>query len=376
MRTDGWSEKQDTAEKPFCFHPFSDTMTLESRLGHGILVSSVINAVVSYFHKLFVPSYGERELQPIKNRHQTMRTVQSIPLWAVLYAACLWIRIEGQRVDEGESSISTINPDKPPSTKWEVGDPTFRAERLDLFLTFPISDFVPYDHIQYTFWTTCATNGVEITDNEGYFGFETEIVDEGLPVGDGTSWRFMSVSMFFDPDSIRKSPIFTTSNTALAETIQFCVKAGVFSAPMIIPGALESFHKETKIDLLITQDGTISDNVNVTAGQQGSEEASTAYFLRGYLCDLENKEVIDPLPIFQGAPVKVCVTPTKEALDNEVYMRAIDSFSWTRETIYQAAIIPNQEAAPLTEINCVPGMVICSFITLLKADFFYKLGQV
>jgi hypothetical protein len=57
-------------------------------------------------------------------------------------------------------------------------------------------------------------------------------------------------------------------------------------------------------------------------------------------------------------------------------MRAIDSFYWTRETIYQTAIIPHQTAAPLTLIECEPGMTVCAFTTLLRASFFYKRGRV
>lgn len=298
-----------------------------------------------------------------------MRNLLSILFWTG-YCWCLWPRIGAQA-----QTASTTTTESPPVSKWDIGQPTFRTERLDLFLNYPISDFVPYEHIQFTFWTDCITDGKEITDNKGYFVFEIKIDDESVPVGDGTSWRFMSVSMSFDSDLIRSSPIFQQSSN-LEESIHFCVKASAFSAPMVVPGALEIFQKLTTIDLIITQDGSFNDKVNVTAGQVGNEEDSVAYFLRGFLCDRDNVEIVDPLPIFQGAPVKVCVTPRDEALADGVYMRAVDSFYWTRETIYQAAIVPNQEAAPLTEITCVPGMIICSFLTLLKADFFYKLGQV
>jgi hypothetical protein len=309
-----------------------------------------------------------------------MKAILSI-IFGTSYCCCLWASINAQ--EQGSPNATgktntTRNLAESPSNKWEIGNPTFRTERLDLFLTFPISDFVPYEHIVYTFWTDCETGGEEITNNDaGYFTYETQVDDESVPIGEGTAWRFMSVSMFFDPDSIRNSPIFqeaTSSN--LDESIRFCVKAGAYSAPSVVPGSLEIFSKVTTIDLLITQDGSFNDKVNVTAGGVNEETTSTAYFLRGYLCDLENVEVIDPLPIFQGAPVKVCVTPREEALADGVYMRAVDSFYWTRESIYQAAIVPNQVAAPLTEIDCVPGMIVCTFLTLLKGDFFYKLGQV
>ena len=57
-------------------------------------------------------------------------------------------------------------------------------------------------------------------------------------------------------------------------------------------------------------------------------------------------------------------------------MRAIDSFSWTRQDIYQPAVLAHAEPAPLTEVECEPGMEICAFETLFKAAFFFKLGSV
>lgn len=83
-------------------------------------------------------------------------------------------------------------------------------------------------------------------------------------------------------------------------------------------------------------------------------------------------------------------SPVEKALAAGVYMQATDSFYWTRETIYQPAILLNQTPALLSEINCEPGMITCSYMallksnlfytysymTLFKANFFYQLGQV
>jgi hypothetical protein len=80
--------------------------------------------------------------------------------------------------------------------------------------------------------------------------------------------------------------------------------------------------------------------------------------------------------MYQGGKLRVCVTPREDAVAGGIFMRAIDNFYWTRESIYQPAITPHQQAAPLTRIECEPGMLVCAFETLLRAAFFYRPGRV
>jgi hypothetical protein len=267
--------------------------------------------------------------------------------------------------------------DGPPPNKWFIATPEFSSDRLDLFLRYPVSDFIPYEHLDWTLFagSECSpSTSDDITEND-YLDVRITIEDETAPEGTGGSWRFITLSFAFDPDTIRRSPILV--NEGLDTRLQFCVNLGAYSSPTVVPGALEIFRKVTSMDVLITQAGQIGiDNLVADPNGPNEEEAEVRYRLRGFLCDENNDEIIDPLPIFQGVLTKVCVTPVDEALADGVYMRAIDSFYWTRETFYQPAILPRQTVAPLSEISCVPGMITCSFVTLLRGEFFYRLGRV
>ena len=107
------------------------------------------------------------------------------------------------------------------------------------------------------------------------------------------------------------------------------------------------------------------------------------YFVVGYLCDDNLEQMIYRVPLSQGMKVRVCVEPTEEALQDGVYMRRIDSFTYQREMqeagqyVTQAAVRDGESADPATtELFCERGSELCYFDTLLKADFYFSTGPV
>jgi hypothetical protein len=270
------------------------------------------------------------------------------------------------------------NPESPPN-RYYIGTPEFEQETVDLFLHYPVSDFVPYRNLNWKIFDgpECGGGSNEITDYQEYLSIDlTHAPESEYPEGDGTTFRNITLSLSFDPDTIRSSPII--SEEGLDTVLGFCVSLGAYTADRINPGAVEVFYAETFVRLLILQNGDfdIEESVTVRPERIGEQRERQEYFLIGFLCNATNHEIVDPEPIYQGQTHRVCVTPTPEALRAGVYMRAIDSFSWTRLDIYQPAIVPPAEPAPLTEVDCEPGMEICSFETLFKAAFFYKLGRI
>jgi hypothetical protein len=103
------------------------------------------------------------------------------------------------------------------------------------------------------------------------------------------------------------------------------------------------------------------------------------YTAEGFLCDNENRR-LDPYanPITFGQVARICVKPTGLALNDNVKMRSIDYFTWTRSDLElsQEAIVTNEEAVPRTEIFCVRGEEICAFETKLEKPFFASVGAV
>jgi hypothetical protein len=75
------------------------------------------------------------------------------------------------------------------------------------------------------------------------------------------------------------------------------------------------------------------------------------------------------------------VTPDAEATADGIKMRSIDIFTWSRTLpteVTQAAIISRDTVAAnqLTTFNHCRGLAICSFETILFANFYTALGSV
>jgi hypothetical protein len=265
-------------------------------------------------------------------------------------------------------------PPEPP-TPWYIATPTFNQSRLDLFLEYPVSDYIPYENLAFSLYdSNLCGNGANVITENNYLAVGMRH-DGQTTTGEGTAFRNVTLSFTFDPETIRESPIINYDG--LETTIKFCVRLSAYTADIINPGAVEIFYKETFMTVDIRQLGNIDgDEFVVDPDDIANQVAEQKYYLIGYLCNTTNHRLYDPVPIFQGMATRVCVTPNDEARRDGVYMRAIDSFYWTRETIYQTAIIPHQTAAPLTLIECEPGMTVCAFTTLLRASFFYIRGRV
>jgi len=285
----------------------------------------------------------------------------SVVVIALLHPVCL--------AQQGEV------PEVPPQ-KWFITNPTFDQERLDLFLTYRVSDYIPYENIGWSIYDglACQEGSNEITEND-YLSVELVGPEDGNTVGEGTTFRDFTMTLKFNPDTIRGSPIL--HETGLNTQLIFCVRLSAFTANVLNPVAVEIFFKQTTMTVDILQEGDFGAEEFVLSPDEIIDQtAEQLYTLEGWLCNATNHRVYDPIPIYQGTPTRVCVTPNAEARADGVYMRAIDSFYWTRDTIFQTAITPHQVAAPLTEIECVPGMRICAFTTMLRADFFFKRGRV
>jgi hypothetical protein len=82
----------------------------------------------------------------------------------------------------------------------------------------------------------------------------------------------------------------------------------------------------------------------------------------------------------QGAQIRVCVRPDAEARSDGIYMRRIDSFTWTRDSpvsITQTAVENGLAASnTLTDLFCEPGELVCNFVSILFASFYATPGAV
>ena len=111
--------------------------------------------------------------------------------------------------------------------------------------------------------------------------------------------------------------------------------------------------------------------------------ASDFYNVNGYLCD----ENLDPLSEEAGnavvrtqgdSLVRVCVERNEKCVQNGLFLRRIDAFSFFRDDQRQVAVAPVNLPADngLTEIFCESGSHKCYFGTILAAQFFSTPGTV
>jgi hypothetical protein len=110
------------------------------------------------------------------------------------------------------------------------------------------------------------------------------------------------------------------------------------------------------------------------------------YEVDAYQCDDDNVALSATalaIAMKQGEVIRVCVTPNKEARDQGIYMKDLESFTYFRDYggpigfVTQVAIENSQEASNyLTALSCTAGTLVCVFETVLYADMFLSPGFV
>lgn len=86
----------------------------------------------------------------------------------------------------------------------------------------------------------------------------------------------------------------------------------------------------------------------------------------------------------QGELISVCVEISQAAVEDGLYLKGVDSFLWTREvflggiptTSQQYSIKDGIAANPLTDYDCPMHALLCTFHTILQADFFILPGDI
>jgi hypothetical protein len=168
--------------------------------------------------------------------------------------------------------------------KWRIDVPSFRNDRLDLFLNYAVSDYIPYENIGWSLYSgrQCGNGAEEITIND-YLVVSKIINDDSIPQGNGSSTRNVTLAFSLDPDTIRDSPILQNDGFSTA-TVSFCVHMSAYTADIINPGKVEIMFRETFLTLVVKLEGTfeVADTVLVPLNR-GDEVSNQTYYLIGYL---------------------------------------------------------------------------------------------
>jgi hypothetical protein len=252
-----------------------------------------------------------------------------------------------------------------------VADPTFGYDALEFSLTYVLNPAYnggtsKVDAALYTF--ACKDDGAPV--NSGAIDFET---------GDGSDLSTagpVAVVIVLDPEAIvSDSTIYSekVEGGQLFASVDFCVRLGL----SIRGGSgFEVNFLETLVTLNVDlTDGFEIGTVAVAPKDKLLKTANQAYEVEGYICGTTSAVANN-----QGSVIEICVRPKAAAVLDGITMREIQSFEFTRvggDDATQKAIVagvPSQNQ--LTTLDCMPGYEVCSFKTILFANFYKSKGTV
>lgn len=278
-------------------------------------------------------------------------------------------------------ALAVANAQSTLEEKWAIGeDVAFDYNSLDFTLTFPITDFIIPGQAQYTMYTQgCKEEGTELeSGTSGLIANGLEDTTNTVRQETVTLDQQATVKISVDPTAVTANPELYTENDeigAVTAQVIFCVRFGLFT------DTEEVNFLETVITLDIDlSDGFAIGDVLVEPKDKLVQTAAQAYEVEGYVCTDEEIEADPSFVRNQGAQIRVCVRPNEEARADGVYMRRIDSFTWSRTqpvAITQAAVENGLAASnTLTDLYCVPGELVCNFVSILFASFYATQGNV
>mmetsp|Transcript_57148 Transcript_57148/g.139321 ORF Transcript_57148/g.139321 Transcript_57148/m.139321 type:complete len:460 (-) Transcript_57148:122-1501(-) len=291
---------------------------------------------------------------------------------------------EQQQQQQQDIIMHGVQRDLEPSLaeKWALSDSGFVYANLSFTLDYITSDFILDTMATAIIYTDACQEGNTLVPSTVLQG---SLNPDTTPVGIGETNRTFSVNVGMDTNEITGSNVYTENTVGnVTAQVKFCLRFGLWtnSNPAIEVNFLETI---VTLDIDLT-DGFEVVDVGVAARDELVRTAVQAYEVDGFLCDsndvaLTGQDLVEARN--QGSILKVCVTPNADAQADGVFMRYIDSFSWTRDyggvigVVTQAAVV-NRDAASngLTDLTCVAGSLVCSFETILFASMYRTPGQV
>jgi len=268
--------------------------------------------------------------------------------------------------------------------KWNLTDNGVDFGGMNFRLDYIVSDFIIDNMMEATAYTIeCREEGLAVPEAD----MDLTIVTDDTPPGEGDTERNISVEVTVKPENIENSLIYKDvydENGQKSAEVQFCMRFSLYTN-----GATPI--EVNFLEILIGFTADLSAGFSIDAIAIKPKEilvvtASQDYEVDAYQCDNDNEEISGTTLAEarnQGEVIRVCVTPNQDARDQGVYMRAIESFTYSRDyggplgLVTQVAIENSQEAPNyLTVLFCTPGILVCVFETVLFASMFMTPGFV
>eukprot|EP00529_Nitzschia_sp_RCC80_P024681 CAMPEP_0113514268 /NCGR_PEP_ID=MMETSP0014_2-20120614/40310_1 /TAXON_ID=2857 /ORGANISM="Nitzschia sp." /LENGTH=438 /DNA_ID=CAMNT_0000410737 /DNA_START=793 /DNA_END=2109 /DNA_ORIENTATION=- /assembly_acc=CAM_ASM_000159 len=316
--------------------------------------------------------------------------------------------------------------------KWRILDtPTFEYDSLAFSMNFYVSEFIVPGQSRATLYTDGCKEEGTLLENKSYLSFanstngiHTDVVGTrddyagycdtagNCPITEDKEaafyTRFAGLVFELDPATltgdnageggeilptdnvaeVNSNPVYTEETVGnVTAQVRFCVRYSLYTGADVGNNAdVEVNFLETIVTLDVDlSDGFTVDDISVAPRDRLVRTAAQSYTCEGYFCDQDEVKLTgDALGATrnQGAAIRVCVVPQLDARNDGVYMRRIDSFTWTRtvdggDDLVQDAV-QNSLAAlnGLTTLRCDAGDLICNFESILFASFYATAGSV
>ena len=264
--------------------------------------------------------------------------------------------------------------------RWDIDDqPLVQYNDLQFDIDFSVSDFIQADqHVRFTIYqdAKCTDPDNIITDSDGYMN--SWITEDDTPLGQGLdkdSRRTVTVSNRLIAETITQSKSYTEASpeTGVDASIMYCVRFSLWNNGPWDSEATEINHVTITIvlNLVLTDDTVSISGKNIGALDGGVAASDDNFFVVSFICDKDGNPIADVTPFGQGQMVRICVQPTKQALEAGCRMKGIDTFMFSQGAISQPAILNGTAATnQLTVLYCDEGSPQCAFETMLFAYFY------
>lgn len=287
-----------------------------------------------------------------------------------------------------ESRLSDVHVDTRElanlAQQWNITEDGVKFKGMNFRLDYIISDFIIDNMISATVYSIeCKEGGVVVPNTD----MEHAVVPDDTPSGVGDFERKISVNVTVNPENVGNSIIYQDVYDEFGSKsakVDFCMR---FSLYTNTPSPIEVNYLETIVGF--SADLTAGFAIDAIALKPKDAIVATAnqdFEVDAYQCN-ENNEELSGAALAearnQGEITRVCVTPNQEAREQGIFMRAIESFVYTRDyggplgLVTQVAVENTQEASNyLTALSCPPGSLVCVIETVLFSSMFMTPGFV
>ena len=284
--------------------------------------------------------------------------------------------------------------------RWNISKPDFSYIDHEFILEWRVSDYVQDRFATFTVYDgwDCKAGNNDITDtitdynnNDVYFQNLGLQPDPNTPPASGENAglgsRDMALFLAIEPIAA-ESPIFyyteSEDGAQLRGRMDFCVRFSLYNEDPALEDSVEVNFQETLIAFYADlTDGFNITDVTVTPSDEIEKDAYVACEIIAYECDRQNQRLENPGYLRdQGNEVRVCVELAEASKLEKLYLDRIIWFYFHRtydegDVVRQNAIIPDSLPAlsGLTDYDCLRGIEVCGFDTILRAEFFRYGGK-